>query len=29
VMTLPGTTIEEEFRRYNRGIDVVATYYHF
>ena len=29
VMTLPGTTIEEEFRRRNGGIDAVAAYCHF
>jgi hypothetical protein len=29
VMTLLGTTIEEEFRRRNRGIDIVAVYCHF
>ncbi|KAH8759530.1 hypothetical protein F5882DRAFT_431795 [Hyaloscypha sp. PMI_1271] len=29
VMTLPGTTIEEEFRRRNAAIDVVAAYYYF
>ena len=28
-MTLPGTIIEEEFRHRNRGIDTIATYYHF
>ncbi|KAH6700583.1 hypothetical protein BKA61DRAFT_681694 [Leptodontidium sp. MPI-SDFR-AT-0119] len=28
-MTLPGTTIEEEFRRRNRGIDIVADYCYF
>ncbi|CAM6005577.1 unnamed protein product, partial [Sphagnum balticum] len=29
VITLPGTTIEEEFRRRNAAIDVVAAYCHF
>jgi len=29
VMTLPGTTIEEEFRRRNAAIDAVAAYCHF
>jgi hypothetical protein len=29
VITLPGTTIEKEFRRRNRGIDTVAAYCHF
>jgi hypothetical protein len=27
VITLPGTTIKEEFRYYNIAINVVATYY--
>jgi hypothetical protein len=29
VMTLPGTTVVEEFRRRNAAIDAVATYCHF
>jgi len=29
VMTLPGSTIEEEFRRRNTAIDAVAAYCHF
>ncbi|KAH8663686.1 hypothetical protein BGZ60DRAFT_565713 [Tricladium varicosporioides] len=29
IMTLPGTTIEEEFRRRNAAIDAVAAYCHF
>jgi hypothetical protein len=29
VITLPGTTIEEEFRRRNTAIDAVAAYYYF
>ena len=29
IMTLPGTTLEEEFRRRNAAIDVVAAYCHF
>lgn len=29
VMTLPGTTVAEEFRRRNAAIDAVATYCHF
>ncbi|KAL5312889.1 hypothetical protein ACEPPN_019315 [Leptodophora sp. 'Broadleaf-Isolate-01'] len=29
VMTLPGTTIEEEFRRRNAAINAVAAYCHF
>lgn len=29
VITLPGTTIEEEFRRRNAAIDAVAAYCHF
>ncbi|KAH8671752.1 hypothetical protein BGZ60DRAFT_405856 [Tricladium varicosporioides] len=29
VMTLPGTTIEDEFRRRNATIDAVADYCHF
>jgi hypothetical protein len=29
VMTLPGTTIVEEFHRRNAAIDAVATYYYF
>jgi hypothetical protein len=29
VITLPGTTIVEEFRRRNTAIDAVTTYYHF
>ena len=28
-MTLPGTTIEEEFRYRNMTINVITTYYHF
>jgi hypothetical protein len=28
-MTLPGTTIKEEFRRYNTAVDAVAAYCHF
>ncbi len=29
IMTLLGTTIEEEFRRRNAAIDLVAAYCHF
>ena len=29
VMTMPGTTVEEEFRRRNAAIDAVAAYCHF
>jgi hypothetical protein len=29
VMTLPGTTVEEEFCRRNAAIDAVAAYCHF
>jgi hypothetical protein len=29
IMTLPGTTLEEEFRRRNTAIDTVAAYCHF
>jgi hypothetical protein len=29
VMTLPGTTVVEEFYRRNAVIDAIATYYHF
>jgi Protein of unknown function (DUF3435) len=29
ILTLPGTTLEEEIRRRNATIDAVTTYYHF
>jgi hypothetical protein len=29
VIILPGTTIVEEFHRYNTTIDAITTYYHF
>jgi hypothetical protein len=29
VITLPGTTLEEEIRRRNAAIDIVAAYYYF